>query len=240
MTTPAATRPAAAERHDPLRAAARAVLTLAVRGRRAEGGPWGEAVLREFDQTTGRWEALRWTAGGVRAALRERRTRAATGAPAVHRPWRAVGLTLALVGVLAVVVRLWVLQFVYIPSGSMQPTLTIGDRVAVEKLSHHAGVDRGDVVLYEQRGRSSVKRVLGLPGDRLECRDGRLLRDGAPVDEPYLTPGTVTECAPVTVPAGALYVLGDHREVSHDSRRDGFVPQDTVFGTALGVAWPLG
>ena len=107
---------------DPIRAAARAVLVAAVRGRRARGGPWGEAVLAEFGQTTGRWEAVRWTAGGLKAVWQERRAKARTR-PRYVRISRRI-LTTTVVGLLAaLVVNQFLLTPRYMLTGSMSPTV---------------------------------------------------------------------------------------------------------------------
>jgi signal peptidase I len=189
-------------------------LRVAVRGRRARGGPWGEAVLAEFAQTSGRWQAVRWAAGGIRTAVRERirassrRTRLATAA-------LLTALALAAAGQ-------WVLTPVYHPSPAMEPTIQVGDRWLLDKVSFRlTGLDYGDMVVFEQAvetpdgGPDRIQvsqRVVGLAGDQMSCRDGRLLRDGVPVDEPYARGGT--ECAPLTVPSGTVYVLGDNRGVA--------------------------
>jgi signal peptidase I len=78
----------------------------------------------------------------------------------------------------------------------------------------------------------AIKRVVGLPGDRISCRDGRLYRDDRAVEERYVAARS-TDCTPVTVPAGTVYVLGDDRSVSMDSRRWGPIPRRDVTGRVL-------
>jgi signal peptidase I len=230
---------------DLVRAVARAVLVAAVRGRRDRGGPWGEAVLAEFGQTTGRWEAVRWTAGGLRAVWQERRAKARTR-PRYVRISRRI-LTTAVVGLLA---ALAVIQFVltprYMASGSMEPTVQIGDRYLVDRVGPHVtGIRHGDVVEFpipDARDRPALKRIIGLPGDVIECRDGKVFRDGVQLTEAYLgrdTGESLTECTAVTVPAGSLYVLGDHRLVSQDSRHWGFIAESEVTGRYLLPLWPV-
>ncbi|MEV6345162.1 signal peptidase I [Actinoplanes sp. NPDC051851] len=208
-----------------------------MRRRREGGSEWGEAILAEFHQTTGSWEAVRWAAGGLRAVRLERRN----ALPRVVRIRRRV----ALVGVLGVLggalVNQYVLTVDVVLSGSMQPGYEILDRYVVDRVAFRAtGVDHGDVITFTWPGttRTLVKRVIGLPGDTISCQGGRVYRNGVALDEPYLfaqadEPGT--ECATVTVPAGDLYLLGDHRSVSEDSRQEGFVPTSNVTGRVLTV-----
>jgi signal peptidase I len=143
---------------------------------------------------------------------------------------------------LAMLFKTFLVAAFYIPSGSMESTLDVSDRVLVEKLSYRFGEPRdGDVIVFvhdEGQGpagpsnpvvrlfsslgqaiglvppsdRDFIKRVVGVPGDRIQCRGGRLYRNGHMVNEPYLDPGTTTDgCSPVIVPAGKLYVMGDNR-----------------------------
>src|SRR6266511_4372752 len=150
------------------------------------------------------------------------------GALAVVRE-TAVLVVLAIL--LAVLFKTFLVQAFYIPSGSMEPTLNISDRVLVEKVSYRFGeVKDGDL----------IKRVVGTPGDRITCQQGRLYRNGRPVNEPYLAPGTTTEnCTPTTVAAGKLFVMGDNRNNSEDSRTFGPIDRSTLVGRAFVRIWPL-
>lgn len=232
-----------------MRRAARAVLTAAVRGRKERGHEWGEAVLAEFDDTQGDWDAVRWAAGGLRTVWHARRGRVRQLPRAVRLSRRA-----ALVAVLAVLAGLAVNRYVltvgYMAGGSMAPTLNIGDRYLVDKVGYRlTGLHRGDVVVIpgvaaagETPPPARVKRVIGLPGDIIECRDGALLRNGAPVEEPYLPEDAGearTDCSTVTVSPNHVYVLGDHRIVSIDSRQDGEFSEDAVQARVLTRVWPL-
>lgn len=227
-------------RVDPIRAAARAVLAAAVRGRRGRGGPWGEAVLAEFEQTTGRWEAVRWAAGGLRAVWQERRATARTRPRYVRISRRIV--TTAVVGLLAALV---VNQFVVTPrfmaSGSMEPNVWVGDRYLADRVGFRlTGLRHGDLVEFpmpDDPQRVALKRIIGLSGDVIDCSDGRVFRNGVQLPEPYVEPGSGTDCAPVTVAAGQLYVLGDHRVVSQDSRHWGPVEEEAVIGRYLVRVW---
>jgi signal peptidase I len=230
---------------DPIRAVARLVLVTAVRGRRARGGPWGEAVLAEFGETTGRWEAVRWTAGGLKAVWQERRAKARTR-PRYVRISRRI-LTTTVVGLLAaLVVNLFLLTPRYMLTGSMTPTVRIGDRYLVDRVGFRVtGIARGDLVEFPTPDApriQALRRVIGLPGDVIDCRNGQVFRDGAQIPEPYLElddPDTGTYCSAVTVPVGSLYVLGDHRPVSLDSRQWGFIAESEVTGRYLLPLWPV-
>ncbi|PRY18602.1 signal peptidase I [Kineococcus rhizosphaerae] len=189
---------------------------------------------------------------------------------------RAV-LVLALALLLVLLLRSFVVQTFSIPSDSMRPTLTPGERVLVWRV-HAADVRRGDVVVFDGTGTFSdspaapqglarlgagvaevlgfrpgesdyVKRVVGLPGDRITCCDaqGRLLVDGRPLDEPYVYPGDAASEVEfdIEVPEGRLWVMGDHRSDSVDSRSHlgspggGTIAVDDVIGRVVAVTWPL-
>lgn len=171
-------------------------------------------------------------------------------------PLRAV-LAAVVVTLLACVLAWTFLARMYaIPSSSMEPGLRAGDRVVATLLTPEPyPVRRGDVVVFEDTkgwlpgGGHVIKRVVGLPGDTVSFTpgEGRLRVNGAAVDEPYLAEGEAPaqEAFEATVPAGRLWVLGDHRSASADSRahRDGpgggFVALDDVVGRARFVVWPL-
>ncbi len=222
-----------------LRRAARRTLVLGVRGRGARGSEWGEALIGEFEQTSGSWEAVRWTLSGLRA------TRRAARVPRRVRVRRRAVVAVVAAVAIGVPVNAYAAGVAYIPSGSMEPTLQIEDRVLIDKLSFRwSGLDHGDIVVIEDAtwGAGSetwIKRVIGLPGDVIECRDGAVYRNAARVDEGYLADGTVTECSAVTVPAGEIYVLGDHREASRDSRQLGTLAAAGVTGRVLTRMWPV-
>jgi len=150
--------------------------------------------------------------------------------------------------VVALVVKTFLIQAFYIPSESMVPTLEIGDRVLVNKLSYRTGdVERGDVVVFARPGGPGadgiadlIKRVVALPGETVEGRDGQVLVDGEALDEDYLPPGVATTPFPeYTVPDDHVWVMGDNRGASDDSRRFKGVPLDDVVGRAFVIIWPL-
>jgi signal peptidase I len=186
--------------------------------------------------------------------------------------------------VLALLIKTFLVQAFYIPSGSMENTLHIGDRVLVNKLIYRIrDVHRGEIIVF--RGPTSwqdnpefttsepsnpisrffhdigsalgvaapsskdfIKRVIGVAGDHVVCCDpqGRITVNGHPLTEPYLYPGAKPSETPfdVTVPKGRLWVMGDHRNMSADSRahisdgNDGTIPTGNVIGRAFIRVWP--
>ena len=148
----------------------------------------------------------------------------------------------------AFVVKTFLIQAFFIPSGSMLPTLHEDDRVLVNKLSYdlHA-VNRGDLVVFERpEGEAAgqikdlIKRVVGLPGERIEQRDGDVYIDGDLLEEPYLETETeTTNLEPQTVPDGHVFVMGDNRDDSMDSRVFHAIDEDLIVGRAFVRVWPL-
>ena len=134
----------------------------------------------------------------------------------------------------------------YVGSESMVPTLEVWDRVLINKLAYDlAGPERGDIVLFEspEGGRDPlIKRVVGLPGEKIELRRGRLFVDGEPRNEPYLRGGLQggRPYGPMRVPEGHVFVMGDNRANSLDSRYFGPVPEENLIGEALFRFWPPG
>ena len=184
--------------------------------------------------------------------------------------------------VISVLIKTFLVQAFYIPSGSMENSLAVDDRVLVNKLADKADeIDRGDVVVFRDPGgwlngptgspgsgpvswirdalvfvglapavgeEDLIKRVIGVSGDTVACCDqGRVTVNGVPLQEPYLFPGDdpSLEEFSVRVPRGRLWVMGDHRSVSEDSRfhrqqpGKGFVPVEDVVGRAFTIVWPL-
>lgn len=147
----------------------------------------------------------------------------------------------------AVVIKTFLLQAFYIPSVSMVPTLEVKDRVLVNKLSYRLHeVNRGDIVVFERPPnevgtvRDLIKRVVGRPGETVEARDGKVYVDGRPLSEPYLVKGTSTSSfGPQKVPRDHVWVMGDNRANSSDSRVFGPVPESRIVGRAFVRVWPL-
>ncbi len=161
--------------------------------------------------------------------------------------WLAIVLGAVLV---AVVIRVAVIQSFVIPSPSMYPTLHDNDRVLVNRLAYEAhDIRRGDVIVFD-RPKTSVlppgtpahliKRVIGLPGDTLVARAGVVYVDGRRLREPYLAPGTLTQNldTAITIPAGHVFVMGDNRMDSTDSRSFGPISVKSVVGRAFARIWP--
>jgi signal peptidase I len=203
--------------------------------------------------------------------------------------WKELPVLIGVALVLALVIKAFAVQAFYIPSGSMENTLQIGDRVLVNKIVYHTrDVKRGDIVVFngldswdpetevKEPGnpiakllqtvgsafgvapteKDYIKRVIGIPGDRVKCCDakGRVSVNGVPLDEhSYLFTDPVTneqnkpsdDPFEVTVQPGQLWVMGDHRELSYDSRSHrgdpggGTIPTSRVIGRAFVIVWPL-
>jgi signal peptidase I len=148
----------------------------------------------------------------------------------------------------AFVVKTFLIQAFFIPSGSMLPTLHEEDRVLVNKLSYDLhDVHRGDLVVFERPENEAagqikdlIKRVVGLPGERIESRDGAVYIDGDLLEEPYLADGAeTTGLEPQTVPEGHVFVMGDNRGDSMDSRVFHAIDEDLIVGRAFVRVWPL-
>jgi signal peptidase I len=208
--------------------------------------------------------------------------------PASRRPrrkrsfWREFPILVVIALLLAVVIKTYAIQAFWIPSGSMENTLEVNDRVLVNKLVYDVrGIHRGDIVVFNGDGSWDpgtvptdpnflvkfgdgfasmfgfghpgdilIKRVIGLPGDQVACCDahGRVTVNGVPLTEPsYLNPGDAPSEMRfnIIVPSGRLWVMGDHRLISDDSRLHlgepggGTVPESAVVGRAFVIIWPL-
>ena len=157
----------------------------------------------------------------------------------------------------ALLIKTFVMQAFYIPSESMLPTLEKNDRVLVNKLSYRLhDINRGDIVVFEkppEAGASSegtsdlIKRVIGLPGEKIAFEGGKVYVNGQILDEPYLPTGVTTAqgakpCTltePCTVPSESIWVMGDNRSNSRDSRWIGPIPEENIVGRAFVRIWPF-
>jgi signal peptidase I len=196
--------------------------------------------------------------------------------------WRELPILVAVALLLAVVIKTFAIQAFWIPSGSMENTLEINDRVLVNKIVYHTrDIHRGDIVVFNGDGSWDpgaiptngnifqqfgagfasmfgfghnadvlIKRVIGIPGDRVACCDaqGRLTVNGVPLTEQsYLYPGSAPSQMRfnIVVPPGRLWVMGDNRLFSEDSRGHmgdpggGTVPESAVIGRAFVIIWPI-
>ena len=144
--------------------------------------------------------------------------------------------------ILALLLRTFVLEPRLIPSASMEPTLQIGDRVIVEKLFFHpSSLHRGDVIVFNQPNLTEsplIDRVIGLPGDTVLITNGVVSVNGQALQEPYIMEKMIGSYGPITVPPEKLFVLGDNRNNSNDSRYWGFVNYSWVIGKANLIYWP--
>jgi signal peptidase I len=150
---------------------------------------------------------------------------------------------------LIVLLRGFVVEPRLIVSGSMEPTLRVGDRLVMDKLSYRLRPPRaGEIVVFvlparEQRGDggpapAALKRLIALPGQRVEVRGGQVLVDGQALSEPYLREPPRYTWGPTVVPEGMLFVLGDNRNASSDSHDWGLLPRENVLGRAWLRFWP--
>lgn len=168
-----------------------------------------------------------------------------------HRVRGVVEWVIVIVGavIVALLVKTFLFQAFYIPSESMEPTLVDRDRVIVNKLSYRLhDVNRGDLIVFGRPPSEPVteideliKRVVATEGETVEARDGSVYIDRQRLHEPYLADGTFTAAfGPVEVPPGHVFVLGDNRGNSRDSRVFGPVDEDLIVGRAFVRVWPLG
>ncbi|NEP61089.1 MAG: signal peptidase I [Symploca sp. SIO2G7] len=151
---------------------------------------------------------------------------------------------------IAAFVRLLIAEPRFIPSNSMDPTLQIGDRLLVEKVSYRFHPPhRRDIIVFEpppqlqaigyRRQQAFIKRVIGLPGDIVTVHQGQVYRNNQPLTESYILAAPDYEMPLVTVPDKALFVMGDNRNDSNDSHIWGFLPIENVIGHATLRFWPF-
>lgn len=185
----------------------------------------------------------------------------ANGVPKEERPYesrrdrraakrRSGALELLLIAILAFglvfgVVRPFIVEAFVIPSESMAPTLQVGDRVLANKFVYDfSDPERGDVIVFESvemEGQDLIKRVVGTPGDTVAVREGTLYVNGEPQQEEYLNQQGSGLSPPqdrITIPEDTVFVMGDNRANSRDSRFFGPVPEENIEGEAFVIFWP--
>lgn len=151
--------------------------------------------------------------------------------------------SIAVAVLLALVIRFFLFEVFVVEGSSMYPTLEDHERLVVNKLVYRFDTPHpGDIIVFEfDAGRDFIKRVIGVEGDTIEIRDGRVSRNGILLDEPYLVHDVeMQEFGPVVVPPGCVFLMGDYRRNSMDSRdpRVGFVSLERVKGRAFLIFWP--
>jgi len=177
-------------------------------------------------------------------------TEASTPATPPPSAWRENVESFAWAVVFALLIRTFIMAPFKIPSGSMRPTLIEGDRILVNKFLYtFREPRRGEIIVFRFPGdlkRPFIKRLIGLGGDQVEIREGKVLVNGQALDggtqfhvSQYLNQGEYGKpLQPITVPEGELFVLGDNSASSHDSRFWGFVPKRLLIGRAMCIFWP--
>jgi len=150
--------------------------------------------------------------------------------------------TIILAGVLFLVIN-GLTARVRVDGPSMEPSYFDHDRIVVSKVSYVFGeVQRGDVIVFPapiSPDEDYIKRVIGLPGDRIRVTGGYVYVNDIPIDEPYIKSPPLTPMSEVTVPEGSVFVMGDNRNVSSDSRSWGPLASDDILGKAVFVYWPF-
>lgn len=169
-------------------------------------------------------------------------------APKSQNPWREAAQTVLLSLLLAGGTRQVLAEPRYIPSESMMPTLAVNDRLLIEKVSYRFhSPTRGDMVVFnppealerQQMKDALIKRVIGLPGETVEVKAGKVYINQKPIVEPYIKDQPEYEMATIVVPENQYFVLGDNRNNSYDSHYWGFVPREKIIGRAMVRTWPI-
>jgi signal peptidase I len=164
--------------------------------------------------------------------------------------WRENITILVLALGLAFFIRTFVAEPRYIPSGSMLPTLEIGDRLIVEKLSYYSHPpQRGDIIVFApppqlqeqgfEQDQAFIKRIIGLPGNTVEVKNGHVFIDRQLLTENYIAEAPNYPMSPMVVPPGQFFVMGDNRNNSNDSHIWGFLPRANIIGHACFRFWPI-
>ena len=186
--------------------------------------------------------------GGQARARLEMDTRRRRVQEAPRPLWKRVGEVVLMVAAafgLAMLIQAFVAKPYVVPTGSMIPTIQLNDRVLCDRITFHFREPRvGDVAVFENPmsgGIPLVKRVLAVGGQMLEIKQGYVYLDGVMLEEPYIVPerrGTYTSEEPIRIPEDELWMMGDNRIESGDSRYFGSIPVETVLGRAFFTYWP--
>lgn len=167
-----------------------------------------------------------------------------------QNPWIEGLQTIGLSVILALGIRQFVAEARFIPSGSMKPTLQVDDRLVIEKISYRFNPPkRGDVIVFQApqaaldlvgstRKDAYIKRVIGLPGDTVEVKEGQVFIGGTALEEDYIQAPPAYTWGPEVVPEGEYLVLGDNRNSSSDGHEWGFLPRENIIGRAVVRFWP--
>jgi signal peptidase I len=166
--------------------------------------------------------------------------------------WKAHAETIRIVAiafVLAFLLRTFIVEPRFIPSGSMEPTLQVYDRIIVDKISYQVSQpQRGEILIFyppaspfiEDNSKAYIKRLIGLPGDQIRIQAGQVFVNDIAIAEPYIAePADYTFKGTVTVPPNSYWVMGDNRNNSNDSHVWGFLPRQNILGRAILRFWPL-
>ncbi|HWG59455.1 MAG TPA: signal peptidase I [Candidatus Acidoferrales bacterium] len=165
--------------------------------------------------------------------------------PQLRRELRGWSRDLAIALGLALGIIIFLYQPVKVEGTSMNPFLSDQERIFINKFVYHfEPIERGDVVVFwypRDRSKSFIKRVIGLPGETLSIRDGRIYIDGRMLGEEFVPPGFLDDSnfSPQRIPPNSYFVMGDHRDSSNDSRMFGPVPRSYIYGKAVFAYWPM-
>ncbi|MEF3313182.1 signal peptidase I [Paenibacillus sp. GYB004] len=156
------------------------------------------------------------------------------------------GAPLAIAIVLSILIQTFIAQAVRVPSASMVPNIKINDRLIVQKLKAFTAFEHGDIVVFNHAADGKeeiryVKRLIGLPGDTIEVKDGVLYRNGEKTDEPYLNTTMAYKFGPVTVPENKYFFLGDNRNESYDAHLwpETYVDKSKLVGEVIFRFYPF-
>lgn len=159
-----------------------------------------------------------------------------------------IGISVILSAILAIMIRQFVAEARYIPSGAMLPTLHVNDRLIINKLAYRFRMpERGDIVVFSPTEAlqkqnfhdAFIKRIIGLPGDKVQVKGGQVYINDQPLAETYISDQPQYEWGPMVIPPNSYFVLGDNRNNSYDSHYWGFIPRENIIGKATQRFYPF-